>query len=879
MTNAPVREPLLLRLRPEQGAFFYAIRRAALTLEDYFLPNIPDEPSAPFALWTMGLPSELAGGLNVTVDFLLVAKTNEVAIVSGQAQLAVISREDRSPHPNARVTPNAITFQNGRARATLQVQAATALKGYTLSVAVPVTGGGTQARGLMQASPSNPSSSLTLIPGVILPNSSTIPENTFQQALAQLQVQIDTWGWAVPLIQVPTPLLPEVAGTFGEWRGHQRGGFPHANYHAGLDLVATAGTQVYASRGGYLSTTGTASGRYVTIDHRDGFYTRYLHLSPVGLAQVGTQIKRGDPVGKVASSSENGNLRPHLHFEVRFGVPGLSDGSPGGSLDPLRQPDRFPVKEPVKVNTLLMLGVGARNPASEVYQRPTQPTDGDARSTYVVLQIKQPEPTVANPALLRNLPPRYIQFQADGMADAVTLDTPDEPAIRRLLPASTPRDGGFARYQHGNSTDYDSRTWFRYWFRWDVGVYQQDAKGPRSFTIRAANYAGQESTWTAKWGPEIENLESLGPSASGEERFRVKVRAWLGHAFGPAVGNWETGADWYRLELPEGGRWQSPAGAVLEDGSKALKETSAEVGRAVSRSYEFFWRAPASGPPAMLTARSRAVPAIAHAKLIEGTGELVPIPGMVKIPKGTFVMGSPLTEKERDSDETQHTVTISYDFYISKYEVTQGQYLAVIGNNPSFFTTRDWSAKPICADLNRPVEFVYWSHATNYCGNITASERAAGRLPAGSVYRLPTEAEWEYACRAGTTTAFHYGSALRGGMENFWSEWEYDASVGTINVSKPTTYLARTTTVGSYQPNTFGLYDMHGNVSEWCFDGYGSYPSGRVTDPRVATAGASRVVRGGAWWSSPVVCRSASRTYEAGRDFSIGFRPVLAAGQ
>ena len=148
---------------------------------------------------------------------------------------------------------------------------------------------------------------------------------------------------------------------------------------------------------------------------------------------------------------------------------------------------------------------------------------------------------------------------------------------------------------------------------------------------------------------------------------------------------------------------------------------------------------------------------------------VAPRPGLVWIAPGTFVMGSPASEKERRTDETQHTVTLTKGFYLGKYAVTQGAYLALMGSNPSYFTTRDWNGNAIPPDLNRPVEQVSWDDATNYCAHLTVQEQAAGRLPVGWVYRLPTESEREYACRAGTTTAFHYGNALHGGMANFYN--------------------------------------------------------------------------------------------------------------
>jgi formylglycine-generating enzyme required for sulfatase activity len=259
-----------------------------------------------------------------------------------------------------------------------------------------------------------------------------------------------------------------------------------------------------------------------------------------------------------------------------------------------------------------------------------------------------------------------------------------------------------------------------------------------------------------------------------------------------------------------------------------------------------------------------------------------PSPRMVWIPAGTFVMGSPPSEAERYSDESQHTVTLSQGFWMGKYLVTQGDYLALMGSNPSYFTTSDINGHPIPPDLNRPVEQVSWIDAVAYCAALTAREQAAGRLPVGWVYRLPTESEWEYACRAGTTTAFYYGNSLHGGMANFNDYYEYDASIGEIYVSNPAVpWLGRTTTVGSYQPNAWGLYDMHGNVWEWCRDWYGSYPTASVTDPQGPPSGSYRVFRGGGWGNGGGYCRSAGRydAYPSYRYDYIGFRVVLAPGQ
>jgi sulfatase modifying factor 1 len=246
------------------------------------------------------------------------------------------------------------------------------------------------------------------------------------------------------------------------------------------------------------------------------------------------------------------------------------------------------------------------------------------------------------------------------------------------------------------------------------------------------------------------------------------------------------------------------------------------------------------------------------------TGNPVPVPGMVWINPGTFTMGSPTTEVNRGSDEVQHTVTISRGYWMGRYELTQGEYLAVMGSNPSLFT----------GDLNLPVERVNWNDATSYCGKLTQQERAAGRLPAGYVYRLPTEAEWEYACRAGTTSATAYGNSLSSAQANFDGEYPYNGAAKGPHLSK-------TTVVGSYASNAWGLYDMHGNVWEWCVDRYGSYPSGTVTDPQGASTGSSRVIRGGNLVTHGEYCRSAFR-FQRPSDYgnnSIGFHPVLAPAQ
>ncbi len=232
---------------------------------------------------------------------------------------------------------------------------------------------------------------------------------------------------------------------------------------------------------------------------------------------------------------------------------------------------------------------------------------------------------------------------------------------------------------------------------------------------------------------------------------------------------------------------------------------------------------------------------------------------MVFIPPNAFTMGSPESEVGHQADEGPQTVvTLTHGFWIGKHEVTQAEYLAVTGENPSGFP----------GDLNRPVESVSFFATSNYCFLLTAQDQAAGRIPSGSHYRLPTEAEWECAARAGTTNRFYYGddSDLTGLSNYAW----FGAHNGIT-----------THPVGQKLPNAWGLYDMAGNVWEWCQDWYGDYPGGSVTDPQGPADNPIgwKVIRGGAWEASEFDCRSASRWFEGAHpfisDFIIGFRVVL----
>ena len=250
----------------------------------------------------------------------------------------------------------------------------------------------------------------------------------------------------------------------------------------------------------------------------------------------------------------------------------------------------------------------------------------------------------------------------------------------------------------------------------------------------------------------------------------------------------------------------------------------------------------------------------------------------VLINGGTFQMGSPASEPERSSDETQHSVTVS-SFYMAKTEISQREYQAVMGTNPSE-TKGD----------NLPVTNITWYDAIQYCNKLSEAE---GLTPCYTVsgttvtwdksangYRLPTEAEWEYAARANTTTPFSFGDYVHNSDANCYNAYGYnnDASGNWVNGSDA--YLRRTVAVDQYAANTYGLYNMHGNAAEWVWDWYGAYNTQASTNPTGRSSGNAKIVRGGGWNDHPKHIRSAYRgAHPADVSlYSIGVRPVRNAG-
>ncbi len=230
---------------------------------------------------------------------------------------------------------------------------------------------------------------------------------------------------------------------------------------------------------------------------------------------------------------------------------------------------------------------------------------------------------------------------------------------------------------------------------------------------------------------------------------------------------------------------------------------------------------------------------------------------MVAIPTGKFLRGSPANELQRDSNEGPGNIVTLPSFYMGRFQVTQAQWQAVMGNNPSHFKGE-----------NYPIETVSWDDAREFCKRLF--------WKTGRTYRLPSEAEWEYACRAGTNTPFHFGSTITPDLAN------YDGNYSYGNGSKGI-YRQSTTAVGSFPANAFGLCDMHGNVWEWCEDEGHDYYQGAPTDGSAWTSGKEdltvKSLRGGSWGDNPGNCRSAFRYWDSPGTWLMthGFRVACSA--
>ncbi|MDB9321821.1 bifunctional serine/threonine-protein kinase/formylglycine-generating enzyme family protein [Nodularia spumigena CS-591/04] len=335
------------------------------------------------------------------------------------------------------------------------------------------------------------------------------------------------------------------------------------------------------------------------------------------------------------------------------------------------------------------------------------------------------------------------------------------------------------------------------------------------------------------------------PTPNLSRRQVMKTAGWLAGGFGLAViGN--------RLLFPSGSGDITNTTPVTSETVPPVVQTPVSPSPASSNSLQSFsFETVTVNAQGSITDRRN----LQAKYFAENLGNGVSLE-MVQIPGVTFTMGSPAGEAQREDDEGPQRQVRVPGFFMGKYAVTQAQYQAIMGTNPANFKGE-----------KRPVETVSWDEAVEFCTKL--GQRT------GKTYRLPSEAEWEYACRAGTTTPFYFGETITTDLVNYNGNFPYaSAPKGE--------YRQQTTDVGNFPPNSFGLYDMHGNIWEWCQDIYNSSYQGAPIDGTPWLNGSdnnTKLLRGGSWVSLAWYCRSAyrSRHARAYRDLNVGFRVVAVA--
>jgi formylglycine-generating enzyme required for sulfatase activity len=363
-------------------------------------------------------------------------------------------------------------------------------------------------------------------------------------------------------------------------------------------------------------------------------------------------------------------------------------------------------------------------------------------------------------------------------------------------------------------------------------------------------YACRAGTSTVySWGDDI-NATHANYSVSGLSQTRdvaqYSANPWGFFDMHGNAGEWT--ADWYQAAYPTGNLVVDPTGPV--SGSHRVYRgfsfcnTASDLRSAKRGSRQSGRRAGLSGLGLGFRVGFQFI--VEHSVDLNSTVDLE----MLWVEPGTFTMGSPTTEAGRSSDETEHNVTLTKGFYLGKYEVTQGQYETVMSGNTDGLsaTPSSWPNNP-----NRPVEKVSWADAQIFLTRLNTQQSA--NIPAGWAYVLPTESQWEYACRAGTSTVYSWGD--------------------DINSSRANYNIGQTSNVGNYAANAWGFFDMHGNVWEWTADWGGTYPADNpVVNPTGAASGSHRVLRGGSWGSDGTLLRSAKRHDHAPSDRgdTLGFR-------
>ncbi len=863
----PGRQESRITLPPALGPKFYEIiEDPTASLSDFTIPASAGQPPASLLNFVVqqGVPQPLAAGTAFTCTFILSGSNGAPLSVSGPATLVLVDGSGQPATFSYTIQPAQLQFSAGIAMAFLTINTSSSLTGCSLA--------------LQAAAPSPLAGPAPVIPWTLPgalsfnPGSPTYASNVAQAfGTYRQQYGIATPNWGYPF----SGAQRAVVGNFGQWflAGYQ--------INSGIDFADVPGTGVLAAEQGVVTSVVDAGpDSYLVIDHGFGQWTLYQN---VYVHPPQCSVKLFDPVVKGQLITEL--LGDHLHFGIRAArntsenqltVNAMPGNALNPQMDPVFQTYLFPTnKQPPLVQKITLT---PRNPSTERFNgvSMTAAPQSSPGSVYVLVQAVD----LLGSAKLAPANVTFAPSVSFGLIAPIQISFTnlDQAQLYNPMSSQNLTDRGIALYSTELvSNAFSSAEKFRYWFKWDTTPYAGIRIGPRQVYVQVDDGTTNVSPNLAyDFGPEIlgKQVVNLG---KGQYQFTVAAHLGCLTYFGQSIQ-----PDQYTLEVFD--RNGQPIPGVQWQNTQPGNQSRLFTRYLDQESYTLTLPAGTDLTSFRVRATSTLLPDIAdEISPSFAPPNIVPLTNMVWIPSGTFVIGSPANEPVRDPNEgMQMLVTLTNGFWMKQFEISQIEYLNNTGTNPSYMngdrSGPPWNDVNYGVDLTRPVEWVNWDEATNYCYNLTLREQRAGHIPTNYVYRLPTEAEWEYACRAGTTTAFSYGPALRTGMANFFDLWEYDQEVGSI-VQIYGQFRNCSTPVGSYKPNTWGLYDMHGNVWEWVIDTLNPYPGGSVTNP-VVSNGPERIIRGGSYETFGYNTRTARRNHhdESYHYGFIGIRMVLAPG-
>lgn len=911
-TNTPLLEPLVVPVLPTSGGssatFFSALFWPNRSVDEFGDPEYhDDEPPPAMVLFSSDLPPDLGGGQTFTVDFYVGDPTGESLDVSGTAGILVVRETDGMVHPDATVVPPTGQMISGVMRVEIAVKATSSVAGYTLGLRI--------APGLVKRVGLHASDTFLKIAFGLGPAPLTPPQRTYLKAKLEQRRQdnIDEGpSWSVPLAGG----APSVSGTFGEWRGRDNN-----NVHRGVDFAAPAASTLTPSRAGVVSHRDTITGKgdYLVVDHGRGWFSRYLHLDADKIVvHVGQGVSRTTPL--TTGLYAVGNWPRHLHFEVRHGTDQAAwgDRQPGSAQDPLQTPDMFAVAAGTALPRVEEFGLTRQHPGTGLFVK-ASPTATDNGTVYVFGKLLDLDGG-------HRLGLRSMSMQAELASTLIEIHPRDDAEIARLLPPGAYTDRGFALYSGDHAAQPDRVNYYRYWWRWDTSAYARDRMGPRHIVLTGVDHNPSPNEFRFFFGPEVVSGQV---TETGARQYQFTLRAHLGTNTPAALGNAAllVQPDQYKLAIVRTTGGQPVEGVAWKEG-KTVLTGSTPFSRPYSahrdeQGYAFTLPDAETGSSLRLRVSSRTAPDLTHEVLLSGCSGCDPSAGppagftpganMAWIPCGTFAMGDSFGDGYPD-EQPVHTVTVS-GFYMDRTEVTETLwdevYQWAVSNGYQFERIGGMYGSK---GPTHPVHRMSWYDVVKWCN--ARSERE-GRVPAyytsaaqttvyrtGRVdvengwvewdagYRLPTEAEWEYAARGGLRERrFPWGDTISHSQANYYSFTGIESISHPYDVS-PTrgfhpTYATgiwpHTSPVGSFDANGYGLYDMAGNVWEWCWDWYGGYSSSPLCDPRgpVLPSLWDRVLRGSGWDLNGTHCRVAARLrympFHGADEF--GFRSVLPPSQ